>query len=1126
MGGPGVKAAAEAALTGSDADISHFLSIEKTLRQRDDRLDGFSLLSVGGTGVREAAQTALATQNPETLRTFLLQGWQAPLARDRRVETLSVMSTSGVGVNAAGKRALEGTPEDVRTFLEDTQHAARRTDNRVQVMSLLSVGGPNVRGAATIALKGTPEDVQEFLDIGQHIARNRDQEHATVSQLAQQAKEAGAQAERSTALAKESSKSAVDQARLAKEAAQRAAKETEAARNDALKAAASAATAAEAARDAASAAKRAISAAKAANLAARVASSAAAQASAAAIGAANAATRAFGAAQDAWANEGKAADARKLADEADRAADAADMSAEALRRATDAAEASETAASAAQGAAGNALAAADEADKADDFAAAAGVNSHEARRAADEARRHANEAKRAAGAAVALARKARTAAQAAGAAATSAASHARKAAAEARRAADHAGQAAQAAAESRKHAADAKAAADTASNAVTQAQTAHKLVLETEAEDRAARTAAAIELAEDFKQETDDLQVTANQTIDNRGKADAEAARLGAEAAKPDVNVKNLAIQGRKFALTMAANRGPWAKQAAVEALGGTDEEVRDYLRTRWKRASQDDDRTLVERIADSEKEPAAVRTAATTALTKTPDQITAFLRSGQYDAARTENRVKVLQVMSVAGVSVNAAGKKALETDTPESLLGFLNRGQHEARATDERVIAMDKLSTGGTEVKAEARIALSGPPSLVHDFVQQGQFTAQYKDDLADTHNRQIERLIADASGVASKAQANAWKAAEAAALANKEEAAAKDSARKAAASAQDADDYAKAAQKSADAAATSATKAEASADTARGAAARAAQDAINAEVSAQLALRSYSWARGSAVMANQHADDAYAAAISAGKEAKAAEDAKWGAFDSYMALYRREYQARLGAEEQRLRNEAQKAKEKKEYQCVPGAAIACALFADDDQTVTFSAYTEGMMLASGIQGGIDCYNTLNIKTCAWAAVAFMPLPVGKAASLFANALRAGRAGAEGARAGSFALSVSGDAVESVALASRAGRIGALKGIVLKDGKPMGVPGAPGVQMITPGELEDAASTIRRDFGPPDEVKIVPGKGSIDVWNLEGGNVNYRNFSGSGGSMDYTIDFTGELKEILGFKRYHAKH
>ncbi|MCX5129479.1 hypothetical protein [Streptomyces sp. NBC_00347] len=371
--------------------------------------------------------------------------------------------------------------------------------------------------------------------------------------------------------------------------------------------------------------------------------------------------------------------------------------------------------------------------------------------------------------------------------------------------------------------------------------------------------------------------------------------------------------QARKPSGTDDAQAPPPHPQL-TEALGGTDAEVRDYLRTRWKRASQDDDRTLVERIADSGEQPEAVRTAATAALTKTSDQVTAFLRSGQYEAARTENRVKILQIMSVGGTAVDEAGKKALETDTAESLLGFLNRGQYEAQAADDRVTATSRLSTGGAETKAEARVALAGPLALVHDFVQQGQFTAKYKDDLADTHNRQIERLIADASGIASTAKANAWKAAQFAAVANKEEAAAKDAEKRAAESAADADTYAAAAKKSADAAASSATKAEASADTARGAAEKAAQDAIDAEVSAQLALSSYSWARGSAVMANQSADDAYDAAISAGKEAKAAEDAKWSAFNSYTALYRREYEARLSAEEQRLRSQAKKIKEER--------------------------------------------------------------------------------------------------------------------------------------------------------------------------------------------------------------------
>ncbi|NXY93117.1 ALF repeat-containing protein [Streptomyces sp. BR123] len=160
----------------------------------------------------------------------------------------------------------------LRNFLEEGQHSACNTDDRVEVMSLLSVGGPATRAAAKLAPKGTPTDVQEFLNVGQHTARNRDQESATVSRLAKQVKEAGAQAERSSKLADDSSKSAVEASRQAKEAAQEARKETEAARNDANRVAVAAATATDAARKAAGAAQQAIAAARGASRAARIVS--------------------------------------------------------------------------------------------------------------------------------------------------------------------------------------------------------------------------------------------------------------------------------------------------------------------------------------------------------------------------------------------------------------------------------------------------------------------------------------------------------------------------------------------------------------------------------------------------------------------------------------------------------------------------------------------------------------------------------------------------------------------------------------------------------------------------------------------------------------------------------------
>ncbi|MFD6888106.1 ALF repeat-containing protein [Streptomyces sp. NPDC059957] len=990
-GGPGVKAAAEAALTGTNQDIDKFLAAEPVFRRTDDRADAYSMISVGGVAVQAAAGAALQSADPQAVRTFLQKGWQAPLAQDRRVEVLAAMSAGGPGVQAEGKKALQGSPDAVRAFLESGQHHVRNTDNRVTTMALLSIGGPAMQAAAKSALKGTPAELQEFIDSGQYIARSRDQEYATVAQLAEQAKAAGAQAERSTKLAETSSQRAVKAAQEAKAAAQNAAEETRLAHADALRAAAAAATAADAARRASAAAQQAISSARAASQAARVAAAAASQASAAAIGASNAANRAHNAAFDAWGNADKASDARKLADEADAAAAAAEDSAKSLDRAVEAAQASQNAATAAKDAAGDATDAAQAATDADRHAASAGVDSRDARIAADQARRHAAEATRAATQAAALAAKARSAAVTAAKAARSAAEHARKAATEARRAADFAGQASQAAAEARKYAAEAKTAADAAETAVTQAKEAHQLVLDAEAEDLAGRTTAGIERAKDAKLATDQLQEQATQAITAYRALDEEAARLSQEAANPAAHAGVLAAKGRSVALAAAKNRGPWAKEAALEALAADDAGVRQYLLTDWKQATDDDDRAQVERIADSAEQPTPVRAAATTALGQSAPQMREFLYTGRYAAARTDNRVKVLALISAGGDSVKAAGRKALETDTPDSLNAFLKRGQHEARTTDERAWTLSLLNdpNAGSEVKAAARVALSGPPALVREFVQYGYHSAQVKDEQTAAHRHQIAGLIAEASSVAALARQNAWKAAAYSATANAEEGAARESAASAQKSADTAAGFAQDAKNSATAAQSSADKATAAASTARSAAAAAERDAAAAEDSARRAELSYAFARGSAAMANQAADDAHQAAVAAGKDAEAAEQAKWHAFGSFVEKYRQEGVQRQAEEEEKRREE--KANKSKLICPMAGDRYGTACFVDDGESLTHA--TEPLYpffsAAVGIDDLKECAEKKTAGSCAWAAAAIVPIPaakLGKAAGLAA--------------------------------------------------------------------------------------------------------------------------------------------
>ncbi|WP_189390263.1 hypothetical protein [Streptomyces sp. SDr-06] len=49
---------------------------------------------------------------------------------------------------------------------------------------------------------------------------------------------------------------------------------------------------------------------------------------------------------------------------------------------------------------------------------------------------------------------------------------------------------------------------------------------------------------------------------------------------------------------------------------------------------------------------------------------------------------------------------------------------------------------------------------------------------------------------------------------------------------------------------------------------------------------------------------------------------------------------------------------------------------------------------------------------------------------------------------------------------------------------------------------------------------------EGTIDMWEVEGGKINYRDFSSSNGADDPIIDFAGkDLQAELGLERYHGK-
>lgn len=878
-GGPATKAAAGAAMAGSDSDIRAFLEKGRAIAENlDDREAALQVVADAGPAVRKAAETALAG-TPEQLDTFLKEGWKAPLAQDQRVQAAAIGETGGRALHAAAEAALNSDIEAVREFLSEGQYKKRDSDARVRVAQLESSGGPKVRAGANAALNGSIEDVRDFLSFGQYVARAQDQEYASVTELAQQANEAGDAAERESKAAKESADKAITLARLAKEETKRAAEEASASKRDADRAADAARRAAESTRKAAQAAQAAIAASRAANAAAQVAAAAASSAANAAAGAAWAAANALNSAANGKRDEALSAQALKAADAADAAAKAAD-------RAAIAGDASAVAARAAASSVANAGEAALAADEAGGYAEEAGASSAEARAAAAAARRHAAEATRAANAAAAHAADAARQARVARDAARSAAQHARNAADAAMKAGQYAAGSKEAANESKAHADAALQRANEAVAAVAKAKEIHDLARKAEAEELAARKASGINQAKDAKVSYDATLAHGKKAEAESDKLHADFTRLSQDAGQPAADAKVIASTGRKLALAALQTQGTWGKVAAEGALASTDDAVVvEYARNGWRSAFQQDERDQVRSLVQNSSHEAVI-SAGETALTGSAEQIHAFLKVGQYTAAASDLRVEVARIGEAGGPAVKKAAESAINGTGYQPLLDFLTSIQYSARHSDNQVTVAHLAENGGPEVKAYAEIALESPAPARQAFVERGQYKAAQRDQANASHVAQIQHVIAGSAQVAALAQQRAAEALKTAALALNASNEADDYARQAQTYASNATGYAQQAAASADQAEASAKKAAGHATAARNAQRQAQNAASNANAAALWAEASASLARQHADIATQAAEAARQSAINAGKNSTEAAAIYQQHLDAYLA------------------------------------------------------------------------------------------------------------------------------------------------------------------------------------------------------------------------------------------------
>ncbi|MFD0411936.1 ALF repeat-containing protein, partial [Kitasatospora sp. NPDC127116] len=336
------------------------------------------------------------------------------------------------------------------------------------------------------------------------------------------------------------------------------------------------------------------------------------------------------------------------------------------------------------------------------------------------------------------------------------------------------------------------------------------------------------------------------------------AAGPGAAATGPAIG--QVQPSDRERAVQAWLNGGPRLHALAEAALAGSDQDVKRFVENELAGAQSADDLLAATQI--SSVGGPKVREAADKAIDGTAADRRAFLEGGWQAALDADRRLWITRITDPAmgaGRNLQAAGDAALRSNTSDDLQKFLTETQFTAKDSDDRVKLVQILSSGGPNVQAAARIALNGSIQDVRDFLATGQYIAQSRDQ-ERASIAQLAQQAKDASAQAAQETAAAIEAKDQAV--HNSELAKADAARAAVETQQAGNDTAKATE--------AANRAAGAADRAGAAAQTALTAARAANASARAAAVAASNAAAAAAGAQRAAANARTAAAAAAGDA----------------------------------------------------------------------------------------------------------------------------------------------------------------------------------------------------------------------------------------------------------------
>ncbi|WP_050502449.1 ALF repeat-containing protein, partial [Streptomyces monomycini] len=171
-------------------------------------------------------------------------------------------------------------------------------------------------------------------------------------------------------------------------------------------------------------------------------------------------------------------------------------------------------------------------------------------------------------------------------------------------------------------------------------------------------------------------------------------------------------------------NAGAIFVRDANKALDGTDEELREFLKTGQYIARDMDNSIAITRIHGAKDAGPRVKEAAHKALKGSPQDRVDFLK--RLPLIRFgDNVLRTVQISSIGGPAVREAAYEALRTYTPEAIQHFLDVGQYEARAKDEAAAKKDAADKAAKDGGKNVTPAVAAKPAGSHGTTGSGTST-----------------------------------------------------------------------------------------------------------------------------------------------------------------------------------------------------------------------------------------------------------------------------------------------------------------------------------------------------------------------------------------------------------------